>query len=218
MLGKEIPCPVCGKPVYRSPSVILSQRRHCSMACRDKAKRAKRVNETDGTAKCGKCREWKPIAEFVKGSFGRPHSYCKKCNSLWFHERNKTDPDKRKAYRPAYKLTPEQKKENKRVCNHMQHQARRAAGPAPHRFDVGRMICMQDDRCTYCGTQLGKNYHIDHMLPVSRGGTNDLDNLQLLCPKCNMQKGAMTHEEFLVSKKNRRRVTKAMNDSSPIPE
>ena len=31
--------------------------------------------------------------------------------------------------------------------------------------------------------------HIDHIVPVSKGGTNDLDNLRCLCAKCNLQKG-----------------------------
>ncbi len=210
--GKDVPCAECGKLVYRYQSTM--NRKYCSFPCRDAAKKRERVDETAGIAKCAKCREWKPIADFVRGQFGRPHSYCKPCTSLWFHERRGTPKDQRKAYVPAYRLTPEQKHENKRAANHRAHQARRAAGPAPHKFDVGRMICMQDDRCTYCQTALGSKYHIDHMLPIARGGTNALTNLQLLCPKCNMQKGAMTLEDFLVSKKNRRRVTKAMNEST----
>jgi 5-methylcytosine-specific restriction endonuclease McrA len=31
---------------------------------------------------------------------------------------------------------------------------------------------------------------IDHIIPVSRGGTNDVDNLRLLCRSCNSKKGA----------------------------
>jgi len=106
----------------------------------------------------------------------------------------------RRPYREAYTLTDAEKKANKRAANHRQHQARRAAGPAPGKWDFGRMLCMQDARCPYCMTILDK-YHVDHKLPVSRGGTNNPSNLQLTCPRCNILKGAMTHDEFLVSKK-----------------
>ena len=199
--GKIIPCSWCGKLVYRSPCQI--GRTLCSHACRDAKKRAERINDAEGTARCAKCREWKPIAEFVKGGLGKLHSYCKPCSSDWFAERRKTDPEVRKPYRPAYRLTDEQKKENKRAANHMQHQARRAAGEKPHKFDIQRMICNQGGRCAYCNELLLGKYHIDHKTPVSKGGTNALDNLHLTCPRCNLKKSDLTHEEFLVSKRRR---------------
>lgn len=34
------------------------------------------------------------------------------------------------------------------------------------------------------------NAHIDHIVPVSRGGQNNKENLQLLCVSCNTSKGA----------------------------
>ena len=38
---------------------------------------------------------------------------------------------------------------------------------------------------------------IDHVIPLSRGGTNDDDNIQLLCLPCNLKKGNMTMPEFI---------------------
>ena len=193
-------CLECGKvflPIGTRP------RKFCGLKCRDVSKRKQRVNEADGTARCARCREWKPLAEFVRGRFGRPHSHCKPCNSDWFAGRLGSPPEKRKPYRPAFKLTDEQKRENKRAANHMQHQARRAAGPKPHKLDIQSMMCRQDARCSYCRELLSGRFHIDHKTPVSRGGRNDLENLHLTCGRCNMTKGAMTHEEFLVSKRRR---------------
>ena len=37
---------------------------------------------------------------------------------------------------------------------------------------------------------------VDHIFPVSRGGFTQMDNLQVLCEKCNIQKSNMTMEEF----------------------
>ena len=41
--------------------------------------------------------------------------------------------------------------------------------------------------CLKCGSE--KNLTIDHIIPVSKNGTNDFDNLQILCGKCNQDKG-----------------------------
>lgn len=46
--------------------------------------------------------------------------------------------------------------------------------------------------CANCGSnlvgELEKPYHFDHIVPLSKAGTNDLSNLQLLCSACNLKK------------------------------
>lgn len=41
-------------------------------------------------------------------------------------------------------------------------------------------------RCVYCGSV--ENLHLDHIIPFSRGGATNVENLQLLCQKCNLEK------------------------------
>ena len=45
--------------------------------------------------------------------------------------------------------------------------------------------------CTYCGKAAVDGYKlvIDHILPVSKGGTNDIENLTSSCEECNIGKG-----------------------------
>jgi len=47
-------------------------------------------------------------------------------------------------------------------------------------------------RCQMCGVTAkdGATLEIDHIHPVSKGGTNNPDNLQVLCRDCNAGKGA----------------------------
>jgi hypothetical protein len=42
--------------------------------------------------------------------------------------------------------------------------------------------------CVFCKTE--KKITIDHIIPLSKGGTNDLSNLQFLCHSCNSKKSA----------------------------
>lgn len=40
------------------------------------------------------------------------------------------------------------------------------------------------------------DYQLDHILPTSRGGTNELSNLGITCPEVNQMKGGLTNEEL----------------------
>lgn len=64
--------------------------------------------------------------------------------------------------------------------------------------DVHQIIDEQGGECVYCGADVTAARHVDHKIPIVRGGTNWPSNLQVLCPNCNLRKGAKTHEEFLV--------------------
>lgn len=63
-----------------------------------------------------------------------------------------------------------------------------------------RMLDVQEGKCTACFSWLvvdGKNcYHVDHIMPFALGGQNTVDNIQLLCPRCNMKKGAKHPDEW----------------------
>lgn len=50
----------------------------------------------------------------------------------------------------------------------------------------------QECKCAVCGCWIGPPcaYHIDHIVALARGGANEVANLQLLCPRCNLKKGA----------------------------
>lgn len=48
--------------------------------------------------------------------------------------------------------------------------------------------------CVYCGTS--ERIGIDHMIPVVRGGTDNIENIVPACRSCNSRKNARTAEEF----------------------
>ena len=55
----------------------------------------------------------------------------------------------------------------------------------------------QDGKCVYCERRLNAGWEMDHRLPLTRGGTNEPDNLAICCTHCNRAKGNRTPEEFV---------------------
>lgn len=50
--------------------------------------------------------------------------------------------------------------------------------------------------CAFCGEKLTlKTFTLDHLVPLSRGGTHDFLNVVVACKACNNQKGARTPSE-----------------------
>lgn len=41
-------------------------------------------------------------------------------------------------------------------------------------------------KCVFCGTE--ENLTIDHIVPISKGGSRRIENLQILCGPCNFKK------------------------------
>jgi len=77
----------------------------------------------------------------------------------------------------------------------------------PRRTDLGtlpnyrthrhRLYGTQEGICAGCDTHFPfRVMDVDHILPKSRGGTDHIDNLQLLCSGCNRSKGNRTMAEW----------------------
>ena len=58
--------------------------------------------------------------------------------------------------------------------------------------DVARWLCV------YCGCRLDvETATADHIIPLSRGGANDISNIALSCRSCNSKKHDKTVAEFI---------------------
>ena len=66
-----------------------------------------------------------------------------------------------------------------------------------NKSDIRKMLINQFGRCNICNCCLPPNYHIDHIRPLSKGGSNWPSNLQLLCPPCNLKKSATVYPSMI---------------------
>lgn len=86
------------------------------------------------------------------------------------------------------------------LSNANKYALRKRAGAANWRlspYDLGRMMIAQGGMCLYCESDIFEKYHLDHRIPISKGGKHTYDNLCLACPTCNMRKWTKTDVEFL---------------------
>jgi len=72
--------------------------------------------------------------------------------------------------------------------------------PPSHEWRLIReTVFLRDDfTCAYCGRR-GVKMECDHVIPVSRGGSNDLENLVASCFDCNRSKRDKTIEEWMAN-------------------
>lgn len=79
--------------------------------------------------------------------------------------------------------------------------------------DLKLLWIEQGGLCAYCDMRLDVGCEVDHIIPLSRGGSDDIGNIALACPPCNGSKLHRTPEEW----GQQLRVGKGKNATSPIP-
>ena len=84
----------------------------------------------------------------------------------------------------------------------------------PRRTDLGtlpnyrthkhQLFGKQEGHCAGCRTVFPfRNFTVDHIVPQSKGGSDHLDNLQLLCGACNSVKGDRDHAVLIATLRER---------------
>lgn len=76
---------------------------------------------------------------------------------------------------------------------------KRAGGGTLSKGYVDFLLAWQSGKCLTCRVDLtSTGYHIDHVVPLAKGGQHCDDNVQLLCPTCNKRKATRSLYEFLL--------------------
>lgn len=133
----------------------------------------------DGTIKtCSICEKPYPATlEYFQSDGSKPdhlRAICKKCISS--------------------RRTSEEGRAKSKVLSHLRR-SRQKMNTGKHTVqDIEAQYQRQKGKCYYCHKKLTK-YHVDHVMPLSRGGSNGPDNLVIACQRCNNRKAfRLPHE------------------------
>lgn len=90
-------------------------------------------------------------------------------------------------------------------------------GGERRRRTVAELASRDGYRCYYCGNRFrddvpGLRCTVDHIVALSRGGTNELCNLRLACSHCNQRKAALEPGVYEASSELFRRQRRALRD------
>ena len=119
------------------------------------------------------------------------------------------NPEKAKAQAVAWAAANHEKKRAKdaawraanpdkgRVYAHNRRARKKANGGQLSPDITDKLLKLQKGKCACCKQRLGKDYHLDHIVPLALGGAHADENMQLLRDVCNLKKGAKHPVDFM---------------------
>jgi len=87
---------------------------------------------------------------------------------------------------------------DKKRAETQRYRARKALAPGSHTAsDIRNQLAAQNHKCWWCSkTVPGNGYHVDHLVPLHRQGSNGPENIVIACPACNLGKNARMPWDF----------------------
>lgn len=154
---------------------------------------------------CKKCKE-------VKNKGNNKHYHSVKNNPEFKEKIRKATRDRRewkrqydKEYRErtrekqnewSRKWVRENRDKRRAVCQNYSARRRSKEAVGVSSSELAKWKSEQIKKCYWCGASCDDSFHVDHYVPLARGGKHDLGNLVISCGPCNLRKNAKDPYEF----------------------
>lgn len=192
MESRSKPCPRCGQ-------VLRDQKEGRCIPCRKQS--TKEYREKNREKINAKTKEWhsradKSVLAAKKVEYNKNNAERMAAAKLEWQRNN------REKVRGYAKASYEKNKDKHRERMRRQELAKRAriklVGGKLSNGIGDRLIALQRGKCAICECRIVK-YHMDHIMPIALGGMNIDENIQLLCPTCNLRKNAKHPIDYMQS-------------------
>lgn len=144
------------------------------------------------------------LQQYQRDYYKQHREYILRRNRLWLEENREHFLKRCRAYYEEnrehalrlWKINYEANKE-KYIARARISRAKRRGAEGTHTLeDIEKKYNEQRCKCYWCKEKLNGKYHVDHIIPISKGGGNAPGNLCCACPACNLSKSDKMPWEF----------------------
>lgn len=175
-------CLICNNIFYpRLYQIKIGHGKYCSIKCRNEGNLPSLM--TDEAKRKSKETYMKHLAQgLIKHPTGKDHpKWLGGDKEMW---KRRISSGRANASVKKYRAKNPDKV---REWSHTRHKRKMDRLP---KGTVKSKIELQKGLCVYCKCDIKIKYHVDHIIPLSKGGTHTPENIQILCPTCNVKKWA----------------------------
>lgn len=136
------------------------------------------------------------VARKVKDGYFKSH-YAKNSEQVLDRCREYAKRNRREVSRRAREWSQNNPRKRKAISKNYKAKRRSLEEAGISGAVLAAWTVEQPKVCFYCAVDCDEGFHVDHFIPLSKGGAHVLTNLRIACAPCNLRKNAKMPDEFM---------------------